>query len=203
MKLARTLYSLLLLPAVAACSGDGDSPTAAAPEKPAANHVPPVCVEFNVPPAGTVFGAPVGQPPGTLVFAEAGVLVRTQTYNPGGGPVYNQATIIPSPAGFGVAPKAAHLRYISLEFDFSGLPWVPSRVTFDWRENGGPSNLQRNAGPLFIGSLTAPPAAMPAASAWFWWAAGIPQGNTMVGNNPVRVLIGGRDLFLDRVCAHH
>jgi hypothetical protein len=202
MKLARSLYSLLLLPAVAACTGDGATPTVVAPEKPAANHVPPVCVEFNVPAVGTVFGAPVGQPPGTLVFVENGVAVRTQTYNPGGGPVYNQATIIPSPAGFGVAPKAAHLRYISLVFDFSALPWVPSVVSFDWRENGGPSNVRVNAGALYIGSLTAIPPAL-GVSGWFWFAPGVPQGQTRLVGAPVRVLIGGRDLIIDRVCAHH
>ncbi|HEX2203274.1 MAG TPA: hypothetical protein VHG91_08250 [Longimicrobium sp.] len=202
---ARLRALALLAPAalaLAACTSDGASPTLAPPEEAAANHVPPVCVEFNVPPVGTVFGAPVGQPPGTVAFVEAGVVVRTRPYNPGGGPVYNAATIIPSPAGFGVAPKAAHLKAISLEFDFAALPWVPSFVSFDWRENAGPSNLRVNAGGLFIGSFTAVPAGL-GVSAWGWWAAGVPQGTTRVGGAPVRVLIGGRDLYLDRVCAHH
>lgn len=203
----RYIRSLAVLaPLTLAACGTGDlTPTAPDAPREAALAMAPVCVFFNVPPLGATFGAPVGQPPGTFLFAENGIGVSTaKFFHPGGFTSYNRADIVNTPlAGFG-AGKVARINNINLVFDFSGLSFVPSYVQFDWLDYGGHENLGVNGFGPFIGELDTPPAAIgpfPVNSASFAVFGG-DQGKTRLTGPVQRLLVGGQEFFLDNVCAY-
>lgn len=202
----------LLLPlaaSLAACAGD--SPTAAAggaaralaPAAPA-----PICLDYNVPPLGSQWGGPpIGTPVNSVVFVENGIVTRVHTFTDGVNTFFGLARVEPSPVvGFGAGPTGL-ARSISWGFDFTGLPFAPSAVTFDWFDPSGAAsreNLRVNASPLFIGNIHTPPAALGGVAVATSVA---PLGGGLTGTvkltGPVqRVVVGGQPIWIDHVCAY-
>lgn len=199
----RPLALLLPLALAAACSSGDLTPTAppqAAVQAAAAAAPPPVCLEFNVPALGTVFGTPVGTPPGTLVFVENGITVTSRRfYDAALNPYYNWTRIEPGPGWLAPDPSA-RLNNISLQFGFAGLPFVPSRVDFDYFDAGGFENLTFNGTPLRIGELNTLGGGG-VAVAW-WWAGLNKEGRVSVAGPVGSVTVGGQELWIDSVCAY-
>lgn len=206
MRFIRPLALVLPLSVAAAACSSGDvmptSPsqtaahTAVAPPPPP----PPVCLEFNVPPVWAIFGVPSGTAPGTLIFVENGISVTTRRlFDPALTPFYNWARIEPGLGWLGPDPSA-HLNDISLQFGFGALPFVPSRVEFDYHDAGGFENLTFNGTPLRIGQLDALGGG-PVAVAW-WWAGGIKEGRVTVAGPVGTVTVGGQNIWIDTVCAY-
>lgn len=202
LRIFSRLAPLSAVALVAACDGAarvaGASADGAAPGRAA---LAPACVEFNVPPAGATFGGG-WSPAGAVVFVENGVRVSANPFTfLGGGTTYGYFRIEPAPAGFG-AGRAAFVRFANVGFDFTALPFVPSSVTFDWRDNGGEENLGVN-GALFVGELDAPPAVLGGAAVNSVVLVAAPQqGRTRVAGPVGRLWVGGAEIFLDRVCAN-
>ena len=207
MRHIRSLGPALLV-ALAACSPDA-TPLAPADEAPprqavAAALPPPACLDFNVPPLGTPFGAAWGTPVGVPQWVENGITAAVAPYQPGA--FFVEARVVMPPVPFGAGPTG-RARSINWHFDFTGLPFVPSAVTFEWMDQGAPSpveNLMVNGSPLYVGQIHAPPAAM-AGIAVGTTVAPVPGGltGTMKLTGPVqRVAVGGQPLWVDRVCAH-
>lgn len=199
----RSLALMLPLALAAACSS-GDlaptAPTAAAVQAAAAAPPPPVCLEFNVPALFTVFGVPSGDPPGTLVFVENGITVTTRRfYDAALNPYYNGTRIEPGVGWLGPDPSA-RLNNISLQFGFAGLPFVPSRVEFDYADAGGFENLTFNGTPLRIGDLDTLGGG--AAFVAWWWAGIHKEGRVTVTGGVASVTVGGQELWIDSVCAY-
>lgn len=199
---------LALVLAVAACSPDA-TPLAPADEaRPrqaaAAALPPPACLDFNVPPLGTPFGAAWGTPVGAPQWVENGITAAVVPYQPGA--LFVEARVVMPPVPFGAGPTG-RARSISWQFDFTGLPFVPKTVTFDWLDQGTPSpveNLAVNGSPLFVGQIHAPPAVM-AGIAVGTSVAPAPGGltGTMKLTGPVqRVVVGGQPVWIDHVCAY-
>src|SRR5688500_12566673 len=89
---------LAMLCAVAAACG-GDVGKRATPAGPSLAVTPPACVEFGPPPpAGTVWGSPVGHVPGQTVHVENSIRVLVQTFQPFG--AFNFAKLNLPPVAF-------------------------------------------------------------------------------------------------------
>lgn len=193
-----SFLALSLALAAAACSSGDLTPTSPSrtTTQAAVAPPPPVCLEFNVPALGTVYGAP----PGTLVFVENGITVTTRRFFDAlMNPYYNWARIEPGVGWLGADPSA-RLNNISLQFGFGGLPFVPSQVDIDYHDAGGFENLTFNGGPLRIGQLDALGGGG-VAIAW-WWAGFNKEGRVSITGPVNNVLIGGQELWIDSVCAY-
>lgn len=202
---SKPLASLAALAlALAACADTGPTGVSAEGAEPSALLVP-ACVEFNVPPLGTVLGAPAGHVPGQGVFVENGIKVSVQKFGlAGGGSAFNRADIVAAPAGFG-AGRVARINNINLGFDFSALSFVPTTVKFEWRDLGGYENLRVNASGLHIGELTAAPSpfgGVNVAHAWGFIPGGKQGSTSLSGGAVTGFWVGGQEFFLDNVCAY-
>ncbi len=209
----RTL-SLALLAAVSlsACGTQDLAVTGPerSPEEPRGHHTSNYCVRFNVPPVGAIFGAPVPNPPGTVVFVEQSIPVSVNKFLLSTGVwTYNWMRIEPAPAVFGLASgNTGHTNNINAGFDFTGLPFVTTKVVFHFMDLGGHENLNVNGSPMFVGQITAPPAAIAGigVSSVFVGVPGGTQGTvTLTGSaaNPIkRFQVGGQELWLDTICAY-
>jgi hypothetical protein len=213
MTTIRTTLALLFPLALAACAevvgpthdaADGEvARAAAAPVAAAAG----VCLDYNVPPVGTQWGGPpIGTPVGSTIFVESGIRASVHTFNDGFTTFYGLARVeSPPPQPFGVGPVGL-ARGISYGFDFTGLPFVPQTVTFEWLDQGAGmiENLRVNGSPLFIGQIHTPPAAWggtAVASAWGPVPNGL-RGQITLTGSVFRILVGGQLLWVDRVCAY-
>jgi hypothetical protein len=199
---------LALVLAAAACSPEATPLTPAGEALPrqaaAAALPPPACLDFNVPALGTPYGAAWGTPVGVPQWVENGITAAVVPYNPG--PFFAEARVVMPPVPFGAGPTG-RARSINWQFDFTGLPFIPSMVTFEWLDQGTPSpveNLAVNGSPLWIGQLHAPPAAFGPIGVVSGFAAapgGLTGSIRLMG--PVqRVVVGGQPVWIDRVCAH-
>lgn len=211
MRVHRTTLPTLLLALAAACSG-ADAPTATASAAgPSLDAIPPAwiggcaaLVRFNVPPLGTVFGAPVGQPPGTGVFVEGGIGVRTAQFMAGGVAAYNYARIEPAPAtpfGDGQVARMNNMnfRYIPIP---PGGPYYSA--IFEFRDLGGVENFSINGAPLYVGDISLLP------SPYFAWSTGVSTAPVPGGvEGTVRltgttalteIMVGGQEFWIDNVC---
>lgn len=160
-------------------------------------------MEFNPPPAGTLFGLSAGTPPGSTIFGEAGIGVSVHPFTrPTLVVTYNDMQIDAAPPiPFG-AGKTARTKELNVGFDLSGLPPV-SFVEVEWLDQGGAENLSVNGVGPFIGELDSAPASM----AGVWIArtfTPVPFGDKgkLTLRGPVtKFQVGGQNLWIDRVCA--
>lgn len=200
--------ALAFAAAVAAC-GPNDQPvtgaTTAAPRLAAALPAP-VCVRFNVPALGAVFGAPVGTPIGAVVFVENAIPVSAQRFlQVTGAWSYNSMRIENAPGVFALAAgKTDHTNNINAGFDFTGVGFPVNKVTFHWLNLGGYENLSVNGSPIFVGQLSAPPAFLGGAAVGTVWGAvvGGKQGTTTLTGPITKILVGGQEEWLDDICAY-
>ena len=197
-----------LAAAVAAC-GPNDQPvtgaTAAAP-RPALAAPAPVCVRFNVPALGALFGAPVGTPIGAVVFVENAIPVSVDRFlQVTGAWTYNWMRIENAPGVFTLAAgKTGHTNNINAGFDFTGVGFPVNKVTFHWLNLGGYENLSVNGSPIFVGQLSVPPPVLGGAAVATAWApvAGGKQGTTTLTGPITKILVGGQEEWLDDICAY-
>lgn len=197
MKTPRLLALTALLPLAAACSDQGVTETATATAGPSAVvAAAPACVTFGPnPPAWTVWGAPVGQAPGTVVHNELSIDVSVERLVVAGGALYNQVRLEPQAAiGWGSFNSARHIDIATRYHFMAAGGWVPNRVRFRYLDLGGVENLAIN-GALYVGNLAGAPAALGGAA--------VVVTPTVVDiTGPVTDLrIGGQNLRVDDVCA--
>lgn len=208
MQLRNLLLALGSSAALAAC-GASDQPvtgaTATAPRT-AAAAAAPVCVYFNVPPLGALFGAPVGTPIGAVVWTENAIPVSVNRFlQITGAWSYNWMRIENAPAVFTLAAgKTGHTNNINAGFDFTGVGFPVNKVTFHWLNLGGYENLSVNGSAIFVGQLSAPPPVIGGAAVATAWApvAGGKQGTTTLSGPITKMLVGGQEEWLDDVCAY-
>lgn len=203
--------SVLALLALAAC---GDVPQRITAGAGASGVVlSPVCVTFDGVAYADTSGGGFGEVPGDVIFTENAIPVSVHAFHhpapdpPSFGFFYVRpafAAAPPDPA-FG-SGRIGRTNNINLRFDFSGLTFVPSSVTFAWRDYGGHENLKVNGSGLFIGELSGAPSPMAGigvSSVWGWSAGAIfKQGTTTLTGAVSAFVVGGQELFLDNVCAN-
>jgi hypothetical protein len=208
MQLRALAFALGAAATVAACGPNDQSVTGietAAPRQALAAPAP-VCVHFNVPALGAVYGAPVGNPPGTVVFVENTIPVSVDRFLLSTGVwTYNWMRIENAPAVFTLAAgKTDHTNNTTTGFDFTGVGFPVKKVVFNWLNLGGYENLSVNGSPMFVGQLSAPPAfigGVGVATAWGFVAGG-KQGTTTLTGAITKILVGGQEEWLDNVCAY-
>lgn len=168
--------------------------------------VPPVAradvVGFEIPPVGTVFGAPVGDAPGDFLFSEDGADVYITNFLSGGSPYFNFCRVEPS---FG-APVSFHdgnimnVNNVDLVFDFS----APGDASFEYLDFGGSVNLQVNGygGVLEaadLADLVGPVAPGVTMNATVVPVPGGHKGTVTLTGNVQRLRVGGQEFYLDDV----
>lgn len=200
----------LLALAAAACSGADRSPTAAE-TPPLLDNIAPawagtcaLLVKFDPPPVGAVFGAPVGQPPGTVAFVESTVAVRTQRFNDGFAWLYDAAFIEPAPATPFGDGKVARNQNISFRYTPPTTAGPFYEAIFEFADHGGVENFSVNGHPLYIGNVAALP------NPYFLWNTGVStaavaggiEGTVRIrGKDPIKeILVGGQRFWIDNVC---
>lgn len=205
MRPHRSFILPLLALAVGACGDIADPVTFAA--EPSRAVLAPVCVSFDGFLIGSAAGGIHGDSPGDVIFTENGIPGSVHKFHhaPPDPPSFGEATVeaaFTAPA-FG-SVNIAHTNNINLGFDFTGLAFVPSSVTFDWRDYGGHENLKVNGSGVYIGELTAAPSPMGGAGVSHVWTAGVgvKQGTTTLTGAVSTFGVGGQEFYLDNVCAH-
>jgi hypothetical protein len=198
MKTIRIL-ALAALSLAAACADAAVTEPSATPAGPSRVAVPPVaCVTFGPAPAAwTVWGAPAGDPVGTVVHVENTIPVTVQRLAlPGGGWIYDHAQLEPAAAiGWGTF-NSVRMLDISTEYHFMAAGgWVPTHVRFLYQDLGGIENLAVN-GALYVGDIAFAPAVLGGANVV------VGAGVVDIAGGPINnVRIGGRNFRVDDVCA--
>ena len=156
-----------------------------------------LCIGFEDPPfeLGTEYGSSVGDDPGDVVFTEQGVPVSVENFRLGTSTAFGYAEV--SDAG-GLPGQNLFISNVNLSFDFSALPFVVSKVTFDFEDYGGAENVSVNRAGIVEGEL---------ASGEFSGATlTVVRGQGSAGEASIdgtvrEFLIGGQEFVLDNVCA--
>ena len=162
------------------------------------------CVDFEPPlQLGAQYGAPAGNHPGDVIFTSNGIKVSVYDFNfSTGGGTFGVATISVAPVPFG-AGQSMNTNNINLEFDFSGLGFVPKEVSFEFLDLGGFENLSVNGSPMFIGDLSSVPSPIGGANiavSTVPVTGGKTGGVTLTGTIQ-KLRVGGQEFWIDNVCA--
>ena len=161
------------------------------------------CVDFEPPlAAGTQYGTPVGQAPGTVIFTSNGIPVSIHNFvfvSAGG--TFNSARIETPPAPFG-SGQTVRTNNINLEFDFTAIGYQTSEVQFDFLDQGGSENISVNGSPVFAGELSAAPNPIGGVNITISSAPATGgQSGTVTLKGVVKTLrVGGQEFWLDNVC---
>ena len=168
----------------------------------------PVCIGFGPPPpAGTMYGVPVGQVSGDLAFTVNAI--DAYVYNfaliPAGTTFYRANT-----AWAPVSLPGQSLRTININmlFDLQNLGFPVRRVTLSYLDLGGYENLAVNGSGIYRGQIAAAPAILGNSNVSVTSAATPPPVNgrtgtvTIIGSQIKTFMIGGQELWIDNVCAH-
>ena len=116
-------------------------------------------VTHDFEPLGSCWGSAFGQAPGDLAFTEDGIPVTLDLYDYGAGTFFTAACIVNTFCGMGDA-QAFQLDNIDAVYQIHALGITTSEVSFEFIDTGGTENLQVNGGPLYIGEISAAPAAI-------------------------------------------
>jgi hypothetical protein len=204
----RTLRPSILVPVALALGACGDIPRPITfAEEPSQVVLVPVCVTFDPFAIGSAAGGMHGDSPGDVIFTENGIQVSVHKFYhpPPDPPSFGEASVVAALTAppFG-SVNIAQINNINLGFDFTGLAFVPSTVTFDWRDWGGHENLKVNGSGVYIGELTAAPTPMGGVGVSHVWAAGVgvKQGTTTLTGAVSTFGVGGQEFYLDNVCAN-
>lgn len=168
----------------------------------------PVCVNFGPPPpAGTMYGAPVGQVSGDLAFSVNAI--DAYVYNfaliPAGTQFYRANTAW---APVSLPGQSLRTILINMLFDLQNLGFPVRRVTLSYLDLGGYENLAVNASGIYRGQIAAAPAILGNSNVSVTSMATPPPVSgktgtiTITGPQINTFLIGGQELWIDNVCAH-
>lgn len=199
----RNLGLAVLLCAAAAC-GDDAGPLAT-PARPSLAVTPPACVEFGPPPpAGTVWGAPAGHVSGQTVHVENSIDVLVRDFDWGWATTFGSAQLGPPTYAFANG-QAAGVNNLNLQFLFGNLGWLPTKVYFNYLDEGGFENLSVNGSPYYIGDLDLAPASVGGrnvnVSTWVPGPTAIAGHVTIWGGSIKTITVGGQEFWIDKVCA--
>jgi hypothetical protein len=162
----------------------------------------PHCFDFTGIAPGVRIGEGYGQAPGQVIFDEGGIKVRVDNFRFQNGNDFfgymefqGDATNI-----------ALWVSNITFEIDFTGLPFLPRRVTMDFDDWGGYENLSINRQPAapYAGELIEAPCPLGGVACSF---TGGPVGvggwrgvATFTGGISY-LRLGGQELLVDNLCA--
>lgn len=163
------------------------------------------CVGFDSPAfaVNTQYGATVGQTPGHVALLSNGITGSLEIFLTSASANFNKASIesMLVPSGVG---QSMRLNNISVNFDFSALNFIPSRVTFGFLDFGGEINMGINGNPSHVGYMASFPPTIGTASVAIGSTPVPPSASSgkITLNGAIKtLLIGGQELLIDEVCA--
>lgn len=175
--------------------------------KQAVRGSPYTCINFNGIDAGTAFGTPAGQIPGTTIISQGGVRVTVENFRyVGTGGTFSFARIDAASATFG-AGNVVRLANINLDFDFTGIAGPVKQVVFRFADIGGFENLAVNGSPspIYAGELTSAPSPLGGAIITST-SSPMPGGKKgtvaliQLAGAIAHLRVGGQEFFMDDVC---
>ncbi|MEO1511205.1 MAG: hypothetical protein AAFU70_03950, partial [Planctomycetota bacterium] len=107
---------------------------------------------------GSQFGNAFGDSPGDQLLIEDGVVVTLENYTQGAFTGFNSATAHTDPVAQAISNDAIRLSNLSLLFDYSGVGFQVTQVTFDYADFGGGENLGVNGSIVELNLLSSAPA---------------------------------------------
>ncbi len=152
---------------------------------------------------GTVYGMAAGNTPGEIIFTEDLIPVRLFNFEfAGGGGTFGNVTIqrTAEQVGFG---RTMQVNNTNVGFNFSPVGRA-GRVSIEFGDFGGFENLVVNNSPVYIGEISAVPAAFApgiTASVSTTTAGGGIRGVLTLEGNIFNVRIGGQEFVIDDICA--
>ena len=167
-----------------------------------------VCINFGPPPpAGTMYGAPVGQVSGDLAFTVNAIDAYVYNFSliPAGTQFYRANTAI---APVSLPGQSLRTILINMLFDLQNLGFPVKKVTLSYLDLGGYENLAVNASGIYRGQIAAAPALLGNSNVSVTSVATPPPVNgrtgtvTIIGSEIKTFMIGGQELWIDNVCAH-
>ena len=131
-----------------------------------------VCLNFEQPPLGQIWGSPLNVP-GDLVYFESGIYTTVEPFVLGSFSAFHWARVEAQPkvSGWSIGSgQIVRMNNVDLTFDFSGLPFVPDSVRIEFLDLGGAENIrvdgswliQGDSGPAASGRVGVLDAAAPA-----------------------------------------
>ncbi|MCB9516745.1 MAG: T9SS type A sorting domain-containing protein [Candidatus Latescibacteria bacterium] len=159
-------------------------------------------VTHDFEPLGSCWGSAFGQAPGDLAFTEDGIPVTLDLYDYGAGTFFTAACIVNTFCGMGDA-HAFQLDNIDAVYQIHALGITTSEVSFEFIDTGGTENLQVNGGPLYIGEISAAPAAIApgvTCSVVTFPCNGNIRGIVTLTGDVQRVRTGGQEYWVDNLC---
>jgi hypothetical protein len=167
--------------------------------------VPQVCVDFEPPLViGTAFGAATGHAPGTVVHTENGIAMSLVEFEDGAGGLNfgdakSDGTVVPDGAW-----QSLRLNVVSAAFDFTGLPFLPNRVTVAFLDRGGIENLSANGDKPIVDDLETTTASASGGAMIRIMTTHQPSENWGIAEltGPVKQMqVGGQEFWIDHICA--
>lgn len=164
------------------------------------------CVRFDQPLiVGTMFGAAEGQKPGDTILTENGIAVTLETYHQAdGGAGFGQASVdaMLVPGG---TRQSLRTNAIAVRFDFTGLPYPAKGASFHYVDFGGSKDLAANDDKPLADGIVAMAGRMTGGttvSVTTGPTAADSTPGTVTLSGPIKSLsVGGRDFWIDAVCA--
>jgi hypothetical protein len=158
-----------------------------------------VCIDFEDPPftLGTQYGDPVGDSPGDLVFTEQNVAVLVQNFTQGTFTGFNYAQIDDLA---GLSGRNVWTNNITLQFDFSKLPFTPTSVTFEFVDLGGSENIAVNGSATTEGELASGTVGGIPVTIVDTPITGGRYGTGILSGNVQSLKLGGQEFWFDTVC---
>jgi len=155
------------------------------------------CVDFETQALGTNYGNGINTQ-GEVIFTQMDIPVSVEYFEwTGGGGTFGTAFIADGTTVFGTM-NSMWTNNINLGFDFSGIGYIPNRVSFDYADFGGNENISVNGEPIFAGELDMAP--MPPGITMILTDMGTYMHATLYG--PVTSLVvGGQEFQIDNICA--
>ncbi|RLD57597.1 MAG: hypothetical protein DRI97_05005 [Bacteroidetes bacterium] len=155
------------------------------------------CVDFETLTLGTNYGNGINAQ-GEVIFTQSDIPVSVEYFEwTGGGGMFGTANVMDGTSVFGTM-NSMWTNNINLGFDFTGIGYVPNRVSFDYADFGGNENISVNGEPIFAGELDMAP--MPPGISMVITNMGTYMKATLYG--PVtKLIVGGQEFQLDNICA--
>lgn len=152
-----------------------------------------------------MFGAAEGQKPGDTILTENGIAVTLETYHQAdGGAGFGQARVdaMLVPGG---TRQSLRTNAIAVRFDFTGLPYPAKGASFHYVDFGGSKDLAANDDKPLADGIVAMAGRMTGGttvSVTTGPTAADSTPGTVTLSGPIKSLsVGGRDFWIDAVCA--
>ncbi len=162
-----------------------------------------VCVDFESPLVpGTIYGKPANQQPDEIAFTTAdGITVKVEELMiniDNGAKMFDSAVVQAAPGELG-SGQSIRINNINLEFDFSNIGFITSKVDFRFY-SGGIMNLSVNRSPIFLGDLSNIPPSIGGVNVS---VAQSEDRRVLTFTGEVKILtVGGQEFGIDNVCAY-